>query len=499
MRRPRFGRGSDLGRRWPLTVRIPLVVVLLMIVVSVLISERVLTRFLDTQRRHLTQLTDTYLDGVASALQPNIMRKDVWEIYDVLDRAMQRTSSLDVAWTTVTDAKGRVVASSDPKRHRIETQFSNDAWPPQMSDPGPPADLEGDTARFRRALSHQGRTLGTIHLEVRTAGLLEERRSVLITLILTNFVLTLFLAFAGYMTIRRMLRPVALLADHMRVDVDGDLRQIPDSEVARSGAEFSRLFRRYNSLITNMRERQQLMHVIAEEERLAALGRLASGMAHEINNPLGGMLNAVETLKRHGGRDDVRKSTADLIERGLRGIRDVVRSTLSTYRTQSQPDPLSAQHVDDLAILIRPELLRRNVSLDWRNAVEGTVAIPAHPVRDASLNLLLNACAACPSGGEVSFVCRERSGKTLEIAVGDRGAGLPRAVRSALTSAAEDHLPSVTGGRLGLWIVRKTVQELGGVIRVEDRRGGGTWVRLRLPVGRTMPLQSLELEISDDA
>src|SRR5918995_2933546 len=96
--------------------------------------------------------------------------------------------------------------------------------------------------------------------------------------------------------------------------------------------EFRPLFGAFNGMVEAVREREGLARQLADEERLASLGRLASGMAHEINNPLGGILNAVDTLKQHGGRPEVRSRTLDLIERGLKGIRDVVRSTLVTYR-----------------------------------------------------------------------------------------------------------------------------------------------------------------------
>lgn len=72
---------------------------------------------------------------------------------------------------------------------------------------------------------------------------------------------------------------------------------------------------------------------LAEEEKLGSLGRLSSAIAHEINDPLGGLFRALDALKRHGDKERVRQTSISLLERGLQGIRDVVRSALHIYRT----------------------------------------------------------------------------------------------------------------------------------------------------------------------
>src|SRR5690606_17017054 len=128
---------------------------------------------------------------------------------------------------------------------------------------------------------------------------------------------------------------------------------------------FSQLFRRFNALVQQVNEREQLLQRLAEEERLAAVGRLASGLAHEINNPLGGMQTALDTLQKHGDRPEVRREGVALLMRGLSGIRDVVRSTLAAYKSGEGRRDLQPADLDDLRYLIQHEVSRRQLVLDW--------------------------------------------------------------------------------------------------------------------------------------
>ena len=78
-------------RRLPITARVPLIVTLFMMAVSIFTSERVLSRLIETQTRQIQALADVYLDGLALALVDSMVREDVWQVFDVLDRSQHRS------------------------------------------------------------------------------------------------------------------------------------------------------------------------------------------------------------------------------------------------------------------------------------------------------------------------------------------------------------------------------------------------------------------------
>ena len=101
--------------RLPLAVKIPLVVTVFMAAVAIFVSERVLTRLEEAQTRHLNDLATVYLDGLASALADPVVREDVWETFDILDRARQTHAGMKPTETVVANSEGRVLASSNPR------------------------------------------------------------------------------------------------------------------------------------------------------------------------------------------------------------------------------------------------------------------------------------------------------------------------------------------------------------------------------------------------
>jgi signal transduction histidine kinase len=425
----------------------------------------------------MRELSNTYLDGLSSAIQPAVLAEDVWEVFDSLDRAQNLYAGLKAVQTVVLNPANRVIAASQPEKFAVGSEF-----PAALIEKVAltPMQLEATSGRgfALRNMIVQGRRIGAIYTELDGSGLLAERAHVWRTLLLTNTALTVFLTAIGYFAVRRMLAPVKTLSSHLSPRAGDPISAIPVGLHGSADSEFGILFRRYNAMVDAINERQHLAKMLAEEEKLASLGRLASGMAHEINNPLGGLLNALDTLRQYADRPAVRTKSIRILERGLHDIQRIVQAALMTYRGKDLF--LQRDDLEDLKLLIRPQLERRRVELSWTNEVETSLDIPAAALRHALLNLLLNAINAAADGGMVSFHARV-DGHSLDIEILDTGKGMPTEFKAYLE---EGNAAAPLEGRhgLGLWMVRRFLDEARGRIAIVAAPQGGTKISLAIPL-----------------
>lgn len=484
----------------PLTIRVPVLVALLMIALGSFASERVLTRLAELQQRQLREMAEVLLDGLSVAVMPAVLRQDVWETFDILDRSERRDKGLRMVAAVVALPDGSVLAASDPVRFP-----SGSRLPPALISAPTVAEFrlarDAEVVQVRAPLEYQDEVIAELHATLDVRDLLAQRREALWALVLGNLAATVLLATVGYLVVRRMLKPVGLLASYM-VDGNGDSPlPVPDPVISSVSNEFAELLRRYNALVKAERERRKTLERLAEHQRLASLGRLASSVAHEINNPLGGLLTALDTMKHHGDDPRVLRRSIDLLERGLLGIRDVVQSMLEMHRPPRSPRPLEPSDFDDLRLLVAPEVRRRAQTLEWDVdfAVADGRMLDSVAVRQIALNLLLNASAAAGRGGRVGFhvLCEA---ETLCLVVEDSGAGLHREAMERLgagpAGGGDRAVPRAAGrpgGRgIGLDVIRDHVEVLGGRITVgRVDTGGGvdmTRIEVRLPLsgGRRM-------------
>ncbi len=229
---------------------------------------------------------------------------------------------------------------------------------------------------------------------------------------------------------------------------------------------------------------QQLERRKAQLEKLAALGQLAAGVAHEINNPLAGIRNAFQLISADVPKDSSSFPLLDLVDREIERLAGMVRNMFQTFRRDSeQAKPCELNQVIDQVIqLLRSTATGRGVSLVHSTSQEVPVVLPEGQLKQILYNLGRNAIQACASGKSVRFSAVKVESQ-VQLVIEDEGSGIDSEV---LPFIFEPYF-STKGGvsepsmGLGLSICKRLVESMGGKIVVETQQGIGSKFTVELP------------------
>ncbi len=231
---------------------------------------------------------------------------------------------------------------------------------------------------------------------------------------------------------------------------------------------------------------QQLERRKAQLEKLAALGQLAAGVAHEINNPLAGIRNAFQLISADLPKDSASFPLLDLVDREIERLAGMVRNMFQTFRKdveQAKPFELSSV-LDQVIQMLRSTAAGRGVTLEHATVGDThRVVLPEGQVKQVLYNLGRNAIQACSSGKSVRFACKSL-GERIQLVVEDEGSGID----SELLPFIFEPYFSTKGGvaepsmGLGLSICKRLVESMGGAINVVTHPGVGSKFTVELPV-----------------
>jgi signal transduction histidine kinase len=249
------------------------------------------------------------------------------------------------------------------------------------------------------------------------------------------------------------------------------------------------LFLRFSEEGKLSREKSQFQAKLAEYEKYAALTQLALGAAHEINNPLLGILSHLE-LELHTAEEDERAEIEQCIEAARR-----ISVTLRSLMNYARPSPLILSKLnlhrlvsDTLAFLehqpmLHGRILENQVPTDLPN-----IRVDANQLSQVLMNLLLNAAQATPEGGRITVSAeRSHSDDRVEIRIVDTGCGIPAEV---LPHVFEPFFTTKRGKGtgLGLSISQTYVRSHDGEIQIDSVPNRGTTVTITLPLRRPEPV-----------
>jgi two-component system NtrC family sensor kinase len=258
-------------------------------------------------------------------------------------------------------------------------------------------------------------------------------------------------------------------------------------------AELEKATRGYETLTRTLedkvRERtkqlEEAQDQLIQTEKLSSLGKLAAGIAHEINNPLTSILiNSHLLAERLEGREDLEENLKLVIEETTR-CGGIVRGLLEFSR-QTPPEKRPAdinKVVEETMLLVRSNVLARNVKIERHlQSSLPSIMVDANKMKQVFTNIILNAIDAMPDGGDLDVTTRlSREGSTVEIGFRDTGIGMSK---DALDKIFDPFFTTkgVKGTGLGLSISYGIVEQHGGSIAVDSEPGEGTTVVVRLPV-----------------
>ena len=331
---------------------------------------------------------------------------------------------------------------------------------------------------------------------------------------------------------RGVVRPVRELVEGTRRVAQGDLtHRIPvrtADEVGVLAASFNRMTEALDKaqaelgiLVATLEQRveertgelREAQAQLIQTEKLASLGKLSASIAHEINNPLSGILTYAKLLSRklRAGAPDAEGVQAALqqlalVERETQRCCSIVRNLLDFARQREpsfQPVDVGAVMAEALSLLSN-RLSIQNVEVTRELAPVPIIQADFGQVRQAFVNIVMNACEAMPKGGSLRVVTREvnlpgegRSGplsptgksgrptRFAEVAITDTGQGIPTEYLSKIFDPFFTTKEKGTG--LGLSVVYGIVEKHGGKILVDSRMGQGTTVTLRFPAALSSP------------
>lgn len=467
--------------RWSYRLKVPLALsfVALAAGVAVAITTYLLVyRFVEANASAQAQRLAHTL--ARSLVQP-VLGNDVWQAFQTV-RASSLASGPGAApapRVIVLDAQGTVFAALEPKKFPIGTDAAR--LPPRLQAAArwiadaPPREanyLHEDEASANlvvaaRLIGEEEVLLGGVIVEQERGISRAQAAEVALRLALVGSMAIVLVAAVGWTVGRRMTRPLEKLRRSMQAAPTEDVRPLV-AEVSRLNDEVGDLGSAFLGMMAELDAKRQLERDMLEAERMAGIGRLTAAIAHEVNNPLGGMLHAIENRRLRGSVDEATERTLALLERGLRQIHSTVNALLNEARRDLHE--LRDDDLHDLFLLVQPEVVDAGCSLEWDVRVPGQGALPSVPVRQVILNLTLNAIAAAGAGGRVRVESEERGGR-WRLRVANTGAALDAKALEALVHGQSGERDARTG--LGLWVTARILHTLGGTLELEADTGAG--------------------------
>ena len=459
-----------------LKYKVPLRVVVLVIVTAVVLTSTLIYRGIDQLRNNLIDNADKMGRVIANTLVEPMKHDDVWRSFEIINTPFRvsapDTSDKEAGYILILNTSNKVYASTQPDRFpmltdpaAVDLRYAKllKALPdihysrPTVMEPNQSADLF-----LLIPIQSEGKRLGTLVMSYPKSPLVSSFYELAIDAVLiTLLVLVILLPLSIYWG-QKMAAPLLQLSGAMS-NFTPNLPESGEIMLEESNDEIGQLGKAFKGMLAELKGKEQLQQQVITTDRLAAIGRLAAGIAHEINNPLGGMLNAISTYKRHGTQDTLTLKTLSILERGLIQIKETVAALL--VEAKSKAHPFDRNDIEDICTLIQSDVQAKHINFTREIDITGIQPIPSTLARQIIINLLLNAIHATQKHGQIHLHIYRNSGNLI-IAVTNNGSYIPQEKVAYLFEPFTTLNDSGSG--LGLWVIYQITQQLGGLITVQS-------------------------------
>jgi two-component system NtrC family sensor kinase len=337
-----------------------------------------------------------------------------------------------------------------------------------------------------------GDRVGILYVGVLEAKYMEIRRNTLLVFVLITAAGMVLAIILGYVLGQRIWKPMHQLIEVSRKVSAGDL----SPEIgAISKDEIGDLQRTFMEMLSSLRERDKRQKAESESkllrsEKQASVGRLAAGVAHEINNPLTGVLTFTHMLLRRTDISGEIRQDLETIAQATERVRNIVKGLLDFSRqTEIEPEPADVNAlIEETVGLVTNQALVKGIQIRFDPGVGLPVrTLDKSQFQSVLLNIIINAIDATDSGGRIklataiSISADRQDRKGIEISISDTGHGI-----------STDHLDKLfdpffttkevgKGTGLGLSVSLGIVERHGGTIRVQSGVGRGSTFVIWLP------------------
>jgi PAS domain S-box-containing protein len=232
------------------------------------------------------------------------------------------------------------------------------------------------------------------------------------------------------------------------------------------------------------RELQKTQQALLQSEKLAAMGRLTSQIAHELNNPIYGIMNTLELLRTEVPPESKRRRILELSLSETQRLSEMLRNMLSFSKPEEEKRrPIKINELVEGILLVMEKQMRESnikVETDFDNEIPEVMA-STNQMRQVMLNMIKNAKEAMPKGGTLTVRTAKENNKVW-IQIQDTGIGIPEELRDKIFEAFFTTKQKVKGVGLGLSVCYGIIKDHGGEINVESEEGKGTIFTISLPI-----------------